>query len=74
MYASAQFLDFLDLEQKFSFLDWKLPYVQHWCVDGHSLAFCVVQILAFNVVLNLAYLAVSWLAYFVEFFLAYSVM
>ena len=36
-YASAQFLDFLDLEQKFSFLDWKLSYVQDWFVDGHQL-------------------------------------
>jgi len=34
-YASAQFLDFLDLEQKFSFLDWKLSYVQDWFEDGH---------------------------------------
>jgi len=36
-YASAQFLDFLDLEQKFSFLDWKLSYVQDCFVDGHQL-------------------------------------
>jgi hypothetical protein len=27
-YASAQFFEFLDLEQKFSFLNWKLPGVQ----------------------------------------------
>ena len=38
-YASVQFLDFLDLEQKFSFLDWKLSYVQDWFVDGHYVDF-----------------------------------
>jgi hypothetical protein len=34
-YASEQFLDFLDLAQKFSFLDWKLTRVQNAFLDGH---------------------------------------
>jgi len=35
-YVSAQSLDFLDLAQKFSFLDWKLTSVHHLFVDGHQ--------------------------------------
>jgi prepilin-type processing-associated H-X9-DG protein len=34
-YASSQFLDFLDLAQKFSFLDWKHNNAQYLFVDGH---------------------------------------
>jgi hypothetical protein len=34
-YASAQFFEFLDLEQKFSFLNWKLPSAQAACLRTH---------------------------------------
>jgi len=34
-YVSAQSLDFLDLAQKFSFLNWKLSGAQNPFVDGH---------------------------------------
>jgi len=36
-YVSAQSLDFLDLAQKLSFLDWKPASVQKLFVDGHGL-------------------------------------
>jgi len=35
-HVSAQSLDFLDLAQKFSFLDWKLTSVHNLFVDGHQ--------------------------------------
>jgi hypothetical protein len=35
-YASAQSLDFLELAQKFSFLDWKLAGVPNSFLDGHK--------------------------------------
>jgi len=35
-YVSAQSLDFLDLAQKFSFLDWKFTSVHNLFVDGHA--------------------------------------
>ncbi|MFO7784513.1 MAG: hypothetical protein R6V25_07770 [Desulfatiglandales bacterium] len=38
-YASAQPLDFLDLDKKSSFLNWKLPSAQKAFLDGHWLGF-----------------------------------
>ncbi|MFO7784390.1 MAG: hypothetical protein R6V25_07130 [Desulfatiglandales bacterium] len=37
-YASAQPLDFLDLDKKSSFLNWKLASAQKAFLDGHLLA------------------------------------
>ncbi|MFO7784643.1 MAG: hypothetical protein R6V25_08425 [Desulfatiglandales bacterium] len=36
-YASAQPLDFLDLDKKSSFLNWKLASAQKAFLDGHDL-------------------------------------
>ncbi|MFO7783061.1 MAG: hypothetical protein R6V25_00360 [Desulfatiglandales bacterium] len=36
-YASAQPLDFLDLDKKSSFLNWKLASAQKAFLDGHQL-------------------------------------
>ena len=36
-YASAQFLDFLELAKNFTFLDWKLISARYETVDGHYL-------------------------------------
>ncbi|MFO7783158.1 MAG: hypothetical protein ACQET7_03310 [Thermodesulfobacteriota bacterium] len=38
-YASAQPLDFLDLDKKSSFLNWKLASAQKGFLDGHQLAY-----------------------------------
>ncbi|MFO7784778.1 MAG: hypothetical protein R6V25_09110 [Desulfatiglandales bacterium] len=38
-YASAQPLDFLDLDKKSSFLNWKLAGAQKAFLDGHKLIF-----------------------------------
>ncbi|MGM0663501.1 MAG: hypothetical protein ACQET7_04860 [Thermodesulfobacteriota bacterium] len=35
-YASAQPLDFLDLDKKSSFPNWKLPSAQKAFLDGHK--------------------------------------
>ncbi|MFO7784144.1 MAG: hypothetical protein ACQET7_10510 [Thermodesulfobacteriota bacterium] len=40
-YASAQPLDFLDLDKKSSFLNWKLASARKAFLDGHYLVGCL---------------------------------